>query len=112
MSEDQFQFEEENTPFEEDQVFYDSDVIETDAIDDDNEEEEEEETKRAEVGSGWGRIIFSPVRRGKQVAMNVCRATNREGTEGSFERMVVTQSKNPALHLQARRSLWGDLWPF
>ncbi|KAJ9706293.1 hypothetical protein PVL29_001695 [Vitis rotundifolia] len=118
--EDQFQLEDEDIPYEEDPVSYDSDVIETAAIDDDNEEEEEEEeeededeeTTNADLGSGWGRIIFTPVRRGKQVAMDVCRATNREGSEGSFDRVVITQSKNPTLHRQARRSLWGDLWPF
>ncbi|KAL6349007.1 hypothetical protein AAG906_033663 [Vitis piasezkii] len=114
--EDQFQLEDEDIPYQEDPVSYDSDVIETAAIDDDNEEEEEEEedeeTTNADLGSGWGRIIFTPVRRGKQVAMDVCRATNREGSEGSFDRVVITQSKNPTLHRQARRSLWGDLWPF
>ena len=119
LSEDQFQLEDEDIPYQEDPVSYDSDVIETAAIDDDNEEEEEEEeeegdeeTTNADLGSGWGRIIFTPVRRGKQVAMDVCRATNREGSEGSFDRVVITQSKNPTLHRQARRSLWGDLWPF
>ncbi|VAH17136.1 unnamed protein product [Triticum turgidum subsp. durum] len=75
-------------------------------------EEEEEEPIRADLGGGWGRIIYSPIRRGRQVQMDVCRATKRDASEGAFERVVVTQSKNPALHLQARKSLWGDLWPF
>ncbi|KQJ97493.1 probable S-adenosyl-L-methionine-dependent RNA methyltransferase RSM22, mitochondrial [Brachypodium distachyon] len=74
--------------------------------------EEEDEPIRADLGGGWGRIIYSPIRRGRQVQMDVCRATKRDASEGAFERVVVTQSKNPALHLQARRSLWGDLWPF
>ncbi|GLU21230.1 hypothetical protein SLE2022_373800 [Rubroshorea leprosula] len=105
-------------PFEEtDTTNYDSDVMEVDKDDDDNDKEDEEdgndeETGHADLGGGWGRIIFSPVHRGRQVAMNVCRSTNRDASEGSFERIVVTQSKNPALHHQARRSLWGDLWPF
>jgi ribosomal protein RSM22 (predicted rRNA methylase) len=25
--------------------------------------------------------------------------------------VVVTKSKNPTLHHQAKRSIWGDLWP-
>ncbi|KAK9067931.1 hypothetical protein SSX86_012042 [Deinandra increscens subsp. villosa] len=78
----------------------------------DAEEETSQETTRADLGSGWGRIIFSPIKRGKRVEMDVCRATNNEGTEGCFERVIVTKSKNPTLHHQARRSLWGDLWPF
>ncbi|KAM3402743.1 hypothetical protein ACQJBY_006513 [Aegilops geniculata] len=75
-------------------------------------EEEEEESIRADLGGGWGRIIYSPIRRGRQVQMDVCRATKWDASEGAFEHVVVTQSKNPALHLQARKSLWGDLWPF
>ncbi|KAI3422941.1 uncharacterized protein J3R85_011449 [Psidium guajava] len=102
------------TPHEEtDPVSYDSDVVESDAVDDDIDEEgDREESIHADLGGGWGRIIFSPVRRGRQVAINVCRSTQRDGSEGAFERLVVTKSKNPNLHRQARRSLWGDLWPF
>lgn len=104
----------ETPPHEEiDPVSYDSDVIESDAIDEDIDEEgDEEESVRADLGGGWGRIIFTPVRRGRQVAMNVCRSTKRDGSEGAFERVVVTKSKNPNLHHQAKRSLWGDLWPY
>lgn len=75
------------------------------------EEEQQEEAARADLGSGWGRIIYMPVRRGKRVELDICRATNSEGTKGSFGRVVITQSKNPKLHHQARRSIWGDLWP-
>jgi 5-oxoprolinase (ATP-hydrolysing) len=74
--------------------------------------EEEDDPICAGLGGGWGRIIYSPIRRGKQVQMDVCRSTKRDASEGAFERVIVTQSKNPALHLQARKSLWGDLWPF
>ncbi|KAK4788769.1 hypothetical protein SAY86_020088 [Trapa natans] len=103
-----------------DPVLYESDIVENDTDDEviDNEEEgrggeeEEDEPVRADLGGGWGRIIFSPVRRGRQVAMDVCRSTKRDGSEGAFEHIVVTKSKNPTLHHQARRSLWGDLWPF
>ncbi|XP_010533560.1 PREDICTED: uncharacterized protein LOC104809314 isoform X2 [Tarenaya hassleriana] len=98
---------------------YDSDIVESDAIDDtDNEEEEtcegeegEEMGARAGMGGGWGRIIFPPMRRGKQVQLDLCMPTNEDGSEGKFERRVITQSKNPDLHFQAKRSFWGDLWP-
>ncbi|KAL9406643.1 hypothetical protein Peur_003615 [Populus x canadensis] len=103
---------EEEVPYEEvDPVYYDSDVIETDT-NDDNDEEEQEEEAHADLGGGWGRIVFSPFKRGRQVTLDVCRSNNRDNSEGSFERIVVTKSKSPALHYQARRSHWGDLWPF
>ena len=112
LIEDQFESEGELVPYEDDPASYDSDIIEADAVTENGDEEEEEETARADLGSGWGRIIYSPLRRGRRIEMDVCRATNREGTEGSFDHIVITQSKNPTLHHQARRSLWGDLWPF
>ncbi|XP_043689019.1 methyltransferase-like protein 17, mitochondrial [Telopea speciosissima] len=110
--EDLYGSEDEDIPYEEDRVSYNSDFTETDAISEHEEVEEEGEDAHASLGSGWGRIIFPPVRRGKQVAMDVCRSIKRDGSEGSFDRVVITQSKNPTLHKQARKSFWGDLWPF
>ncbi|XP_021911444.1 probable S-adenosyl-L-methionine-dependent RNA methyltransferase RSM22, mitochondrial isoform X1 [Carica papaya] len=107
-----------DAPYEEvDPAIYDSEVTETDTLDDTDkddelkEEEAEGETVRADLGGGWGRIIYPPMRRGRHVAMDVCWSTKRDGSEGSFDRVVVTQSKNPDLHHQAKRSFWGDLWP-
>lgn len=102
-------------PYQEvDPVTYDSDVMETEDLDGDGEEEgeEQEESALADLGGGWGRIVFSPRRRGRHISMDICRSIKRDASEGSFERVVVTQSKNPTLHHQARRSIWGDLWPF
>lgn len=97
-------------------VTYDSDAVETDdeCVDDheNGDEEREEERASADLGGGWGRIVFMPVRRGRQVTMNVCRSTKRDASEGSFDRIVVTKSKNPTMHHQAKKSIWGDLWPF
>ncbi|KZV53270.1 hypothetical protein F511_23900 [Dorcoceras hygrometricum] len=95
----------------------DSNALETDSSVENDDVEgvydkgENGEMPRADLGSGWGRIIYMPFRRGKRVELDVCRSTNGEGTEGSFDRVVITQSKNPTLHHQARRSIWGDLWP-
>lgn len=75
------------------------------------EQEKEEESGRASVGGGWGRIIFPPFRKGKQVTLDMCVPTKEDGSEGAFERRVITKSKNPDLHLQAKKSFWGDLWP-
>ncbi|CAA3023576.1 37S ribosomal S22, mitochondrial isoform X1 [Olea europaea subsp. europaea] len=54
------------------------------------EDYEEVEKPRAELGSGQGRIIYIPLRRGKRIEIDSCRATNYKGTEGSFDRVVVT----------------------
>ncbi|KAI3866806.1 hypothetical protein MKW92_050391 [Papaver armeniacum] len=96
----------------EDLVSYNSDVPE-DEVDKYEEEKEEEEVEEcpADLGTGWGRIIFAPMKRGKQVLMHVCRSAKRDGSEGALERVIVTQSKNPALHRLAKKSFWGDLWP-
>ena len=54
------QQEAEDIPYEEvDPATYDSDVMDTDAADqDDEDEEEQEETTSADLGGGWGRIMF------------------------------------------------------
>ncbi|KAG8092314.1 hypothetical protein GUJ93_ZPchr0012g19203 [Zizania palustris] len=106
--------EDEEAPVnvEDNLVPYESDAQELSLFHESEEEELEEQFVRADLGGGWGRIIYSPIRRGKQIQLDVCRATKRDASEGAFERIVITQSKNPTLHHQARRSLWGDLWPF
>ncbi|VFR01460.1 unnamed protein product [Cuscuta campestris] len=108
--EDQLPLEIEEDLKGEDHISYDSDDTEADTITDEDESEEAAAAS-AGLGTGWGRIIYSPIRRGKRVEMDVCRATNAEGTKGSFDRIIVTKSKNPTMHRQAKRSLWGDLWP-
>lgn len=109
------QFEEENDEsvlYKAHPSSYESDATESDTLTEYEEEEEAEEAGNADLGSGWGRIIFMPRRRGRHIEMDVCRATKRDGSEGSFEHLVITSAKNPALHRQARKSVWGDLWPF
>ncbi|KAG6497917.1 hypothetical protein ZIOFF_045825 [Zingiber officinale] len=109
--EDQFPTRnDEESSFENALVPYASDTAETNLFHQ-NDKEDYDEDVHANLGSGWGRIIYPPVRRGRQVQMDVCKSTKRDGSEGAFEHVVVTQRKNPDLHLQARRSHWGDLWP-
>ncbi|CAA7391905.1 unnamed protein product [Spirodela intermedia] len=102
----------EESSLEREVALYPSDMEEAEENGEEQEEEEEDGGGGAGLGGGWGRIVFPPVRRGRHVAMDVCRARNLDGSEGAFERVVVTRSKNPMLHRQARKSLWGDLWPF
>lgn len=112
LTEDQFELEsDEIVPYEAHPSSYDSEATESDSVSEHEDEEEVEQDGHADLGSGWGRIIFMPQKRGRRIEMDVCRATKRDGSEGSFEHLVVTRAKNPTLHHQARKSLWGDLWP-
>ncbi|XP_021757722.1 methyltransferase-like protein 17, mitochondrial [Chenopodium quinoa] len=109
--EDQSELEPDEIVLSEAPPSYDSDATESGTDIDHEDEEEGEQLSRADLGSGWGRIIFMPQKRGRRVEMDVCRATKHDGSEGSFDHLVVTRAKNPTLHHQARKSLWGDLWP-
>lgn len=64
-----------------------SDMFETYSVienDDAEKDDEEVEKTQADLGSGWGRIIYFPLRRGKWVEFDVCQSTNDEGIERSF----------------------------
>lgn len=112
LPEDQFELETDEIESSNTNPSYDSDATESDTVTDHEDDEEVEESSGlADLGSGWGRIIFMPQKRGRRVEMDVCRSTKRDGSEGSFDHLVFTRAKNPTLHLQARKSLWGDLWP-
>lgn len=81
------------------------------------EEEEDEELGEdddsvADVGSGWARIVRSPVRRGRRTILDLCMATEKDGSRGVITRVVCSRRGHAApLHPQARKSRWGDLWP-
>jgi ribosomal protein RSM22 (predicted rRNA methylase) len=81
------------------------------------EEEEDEELGEdddsvADVGSGWARIVRSPVRRGRRTILDLCMATEKDGSRGEITRVVCSRRGHAApLHPQARKSRWGDLWP-
>lgn len=81
------------------------------------EEEDDEESGKdddsvADVGSGWARIVRSPVRRGRRTILDLCMATEEDGSQGVITRVVCSRRGHAApLHPQARKSRWGDLWP-
>ncbi|KAH7404524.1 hypothetical protein KP509_15G029800 [Ceratopteris richardii] len=75
------------------------------------DDDDHDEKTLADFGSGWGRILFHPARRGKRVVLDVCCAANRNGTKGLFDRITLSKTTNRVLHFQASRSKWGDLWP-
>ncbi|KAL8170715.1 hypothetical protein V2J09_022519 [Rumex salicifolius] len=111
--EEESESEDHMVPCDLDPALYDSDAEEPDSLAEYCEEEHQrDEIGQADLGTGWGRIIFMPQRRGKRVEMDVCRSTKRDGSEGAYEHLVITKAKNPILHHQAKKSIWGDLWPF
>ncbi|KAJ7553596.1 hypothetical protein O6H91_06G104700 [Diphasiastrum complanatum] len=71
----------------------------------------EEGKQVADLGSGWARIVFAPIRRGKHVFLDVCCSTKKDGSEGKLDRLIVSRSQDAVLHKQAKKSRWGDLWP-
>jgi ribosomal protein RSM22 (predicted rRNA methylase) len=81
-----------------------------------NSDEEEEEPEPleevADLGAGWARIVRAPIRRGRHTVLDLCRATERDGSQGALNRLVCSRrGKFAALHPQARKAHWGDLWP-
>ncbi|KAF9685962.1 hypothetical protein SADUNF_Sadunf03G0109200 [Salix dunnii] len=73
-------YQPEDIPCEEGDPVYCVSDVETDTINDNDEEEQDPEEARADLGGGWGRIVFSPVWRGRQAALNVSRSNNRENS--------------------------------
>lgn len=86
--------------------------------DEDSYEEEEEEEEEvmgntvADVGSGWARIVRTPIRRGRRTILDLCAATEKDGSRGEVTRVVCSRRGRAApLHPLARKARWGDLWP-
>lgn len=87
-----------------------------DSHESDEFEEEEDDVivgnSTADVGSGWARIVRTPIRRGRRTILDLCAATERDGSRGEVTRIICSRKGNAApLHPQARKSRWGDLWP-
>ena len=53
----------------------------------------------------WPRIARPPLKRNGHVIHDVC------SPEGRLERFVAAKSHGKAEYQDARKSLWGDLWP-
>lgn len=76
-------------------------------------EEEIGETghQSANLSTGWARIIRRPLRRGRHVLLDVCRAADKDGSKGSLNRVIWARKSKLAQHLRAKKLMWGDLWP-
>lgn len=67
--------------------------------------EDPEQLSPEEKGLIWGRIVAPPKKRKGHVSLKLCR-------DGEIETRVITKSFGPQEYRQARKSLWGDLWPY
>lgn len=92
--------------------------VEEDEEDGEEGEEDDEDGEEvlgnqvADVGSGWARIVRTPIRRGRRTILDLCAATEKDGSRGEVTRVVCSRRGHAApLHPQARKSRWGDLWP-
>lgn len=90
---------------------------ETDGSDEDYDEEGDQQEdcglkQVADLGSGWARIVAAPIRRGRRTILHLCKSTEKDGSRGAITQVVCSRrGKAAPLHLQARKSRWGDLWP-
>jgi ribosomal protein RSM22 (predicted rRNA methylase) len=97
---------------EEDDEEEEEDDEEEDDEEEDDEEEEEGEEAVADAGTGWARIVRTPIRRGRRTILDLCAASEKDGSRGEIIRFVCSRrGQASALHPQARKSRWGDLWP-
>lgn len=88
------------------------DPEEYEAEEDDEENDVVIGNRVADVGSGWARIVRTPTRRGRRTVLDLCAATEKDGSRGAITRVVCSRRGDTAsLHPQARKSRWGDLWP-
>ncbi|KAL1918816.1 uncharacterized protein VTP21DRAFT_2838 [Calcarisporiella thermophila] len=54
----------------------------------------------------WPRLVFPPLKRNKHVVMDTC------SQSGNIERMVIPKSQGKTQYRDARKSHWGDLFPW
>jgi ribosomal protein RSM22 (predicted rRNA methylase) len=95
---------------------HESEEFEGEEYEEEEYEEEEDDgvmgNRVADVGSGWARIVRTPIRRGRRTLLDLCAATEKDGSRGVVTRVVCSRRGHASpLHPQARKSRWGDLWP-
>lgn len=114
---DNFEFVEDPLgEFEDESIELVEDGDEEDGDEEDEEEEDGEEevigNRVADVGSGWARILRTPIRRGRRTVLDLCSATEKDGSRGEVTRVVCSRrGRGAILHPQSRKARWGDLWP-
>lgn len=69
--------------------------------------------EKRKAAYSWPRIIAPPLKNPGHIILDVCSPMSvREPQEPSLERLTITKSQGKQAYFDARKSSWGDLWPF
>ena len=69
--------------------------------------------EKEQAAYSWPRIIAPPIKNAGHIILDVCSPRSvRTPHEPSLERMTITKSQGKQVYYDARKSSWGDLWPF
>jgi ribosomal protein RSM22 (predicted rRNA methylase) len=69
--------------------------------------------EKEQAAYSWPRIIAPPIKNSGHIILDVCSPLSvRTPHEPSLERMTITKSQGKQVYYDARKSAWGDLWPF
>lgn len=69
--------------------------------------------EREQAAYSWPRIIAPPIKNSGHIILDVCSPLSvRLPREPSLERLTITKAQGKQVYYDARKSSWGDLWPF
>jgi len=69
--------------------------------------------EKEQAAYSWPRIIAPPIKNSGHIILDVCSPLSvRPPREPSLERLTITKSQGKQVYYDARKSSWGDLWPF
>ena len=69
--------------------------------------------EKEQAAYSWPRLIAPPLKNPGHIILDVCSPLSvREPREPSLERLTITKSQGKQIYYDARKSSWGDLWPF
>jgi hypothetical protein len=69
--------------------------------------------EKRQAAYSWPRLVAPPLKNPGHIILDVCSPMSvREPQEPSLERLTITKSQGKQAYYDARKSSWGDLWPF
>ncbi|KAJ7557346.1 hypothetical protein O6H91_05G123000 [Diphasiastrum complanatum] len=64
-----------------------------------------------DLGGGWARIVRPPEKHDNMINLEICCASNQDGTEGQICDLQMSKYERSSLSDLANVVEWGDLWP-